>query len=394
MNEGNSWFVFDGYMDFISQEKFKEWMKEIDLPVVADVGHSRLYGCEDYEGLQVQRLITPETWFDFAKRKNGYVFHNVYSREADPYHYDGYIAGEGNKEQIDSENVPFILKTGKLEDDALSSMVLFLDKENPLTFESMWEAILDRREVGILEKGKMMGPAIFRNALQMLLLDRVWLEEYFGDRIDLEAKVEGYELKVTVYQHLSGRNIRFTGYQIAGPVECGGCTFRGDQLTPPEAIRLLPSSIQPDVSAMGRTNPIAVHCRWKNQAKSTVAMLDLPPAISVHQVLFDQAPSFSFPVSIHNFTKETSFPVKVQILDSEDDKKVIYESEQTCSTEQGSFKDLLFELEAPPGGYNVRISALGQEYVSQLGYWWSGRECQCQSHRCGWGRDQRIPDGE
>ncbi len=198
MNEGNSWFVFDGYMDFISQEKFKEWMKEIDLPVVADVGHSRLYGCEDYEGLQVQRLITPETWFDFAKSKNGYVFHNVYSREADPYHYDGYIAGEGNKEQIDSENVPFILKTGMLEDDALASMVLFLDKGESLTFESMWEAILDRREVGILEKGKMMGPAAYRNALQMLLLDRVWLEEYFGDRIDLEAKVEGYELKVTV----------------------------------------------------------------------------------------------------------------------------------------------------------------------------------------------------
>ncbi len=366
MNEGNSWFVFDGYMDFISQEKFKEWMKEIDLPVVADVGHSRLYGCEDYEGLQVQRLITPETWFDFAKRKNGYVFHNVYSRTTDPYHYDGYIAGEGNKEQIDSENVPFILKTGKLEDDALASMVLFLNKGESLTFESMWEAILDRREVGILEKGKMMGPADFRNALQMLLLDRVWLEEYFGDRIDLEAKVEGYELKVTVTNTYPE--------EISGSLDIK----LPDQLTAEDAlsvgINLLPGShktftfsIQPDVSAMGRTNPIAVHCRWKNQAKSTVAMLDLPPAISVHQVLFDQAPSFSFPVTIHNFSKETSFPVKVQILASEDDKKVVYESEQTCSTEQGSFKDLLFDLEAPPGGYNVRISALGQEYVSQLG---------------------------
>ena len=27
---------------------------------------------------------------------------------ADPYHYDGYMADEGNKEQIDNENVPFV----------------------------------------------------------------------------------------------------------------------------------------------------------------------------------------------------------------------------------------------------------------------------------------------
>ena len=142
MNEGNSWFVFDGYMDFLAQDELNGWMREIKLPVVADVGYSRLYGCEDYDGLQVQRMYTKDTWFDFARRKNGYVFRPVYSPSDDPYHYDGYIAREGNKEQIDRENVPFILKTGELEDDALSCMVLFLDNGVSLTRESMWEAIL------------------------------------------------------------------------------------------------------------------------------------------------------------------------------------------------------------------------------------------------------------
>jgi len=367
MNEGNSWFVFDGYMDFISQENLKEWMKEINLPVVADVGHSRLYGCEDYEGLQVQRMYTPENWFDFARRKNGYVFHNVYSRSNDNlYHYDGYIAGEGNKEQIDSENVPFILKTGKLEDDALSSMVLFLDKGESLTWKNMWEAILDRREVGILEKGKMMGPAGFRNALQLLLLDRVYLEEYFGDRIDLEATVEGYELKVTVNntypEEISG-TLELTLPDQLLAEEKNSVTFS----IPARSNHTFTYSIQPEASAMGRTNPIAVHCKWKNKTKSTITMLDLPPAISVHQVLFDHAPKFSFPVTLHNFKKETSFPVQVQVFDKEDGQKVIFESEQSCKAEQGSFQDLLFELEAPAGGYNVRIKALGQEFISQLG---------------------------
>ena len=367
MNEGNTWFVFDGYMDFLAQDELKEWMNEINLPVVADVGYSRLYGCEDYEGLQVQRMYTKETWFGFARRKNGYVFRNVYSRSNDDlYDYDGYIAQEGNKEQIDRENVPFILKTGRLEDDALSCMVLFLDKGESLTHENMWEAILDRREVGILEKGKMMGPVFFRNALQMLLLDRVYLEEYYGDRIDLEATVEGYELKVTVsntYQdEISG------SLELRLPDQLNAENLSSLEFSlPARSHRTFTYQFQPEASAMGRTNPVGVHCNWNDKTKSTIAMLDLPPAISVHQVLYDHAPNFSFPVTIHNFTKETSFPVQVQIVDKKDAQNVIFESEQSCTAKQGSFQDLLFELEAPPGGYNVRVTSLGQVYVSQLG---------------------------
>lgn len=367
MNEGNTWFVFDGYMDFLSKDDLNEWMNEVNLPIVTDVGHDKLFGCEDYEGLQVQRLFTTEAWFDFARRKNGYVFRNVYSRfDDDLYHYDGYIAGEGNKEQIDKENVPFVLKTGKLEDDALSSMVLFLDKGESLTRENMWEAILDRREVRVLEKGKMMGPAYFRNALQMLLLDRVWLEEYFGDRIDLEATVEGYELKVTVtntYHEVISGSLELTLPDQLNTEDLSSMKFS----IPARSNQTFIYKIQPEASSMGRTNPIAVHCHWNEKTKSTLAMLDLPPAISVLRVLYDHAPQISFPVSIHNFTKETTFPVQVQILDKEDDQKVIFESEQSCTAKQGSFQDLLFELEAPPGGYNVRVTALGQEVNSQLG---------------------------
>jgi hypothetical protein len=366
MNEGNSWFVFDGYMDFIAQDELKQWMKEIKLPVVADVGYSRLYGCEDYEGLQVQRLHTPENWFDFARRKNGYVFRNVYMRSEDPYHYDGYIAQEGNKEQIDKHNVPFVLKTGQLENDALYSMVLFLDKGEPLTFETMWEAIMDRREVGILEKGKMMGPASYRNALQMLWLDRIWLEEYFGDRIDLVAEVEGYELKVTVSNTYPEGISGSLALTLPDQLKAEGPGSVGIDL-PAGSRKTYTFDLQPEASAMGRTNPVAVHCRWDGKIKRTVAMLDLPPAISVHQVLFGHAPKCSYPVTIHNFTDEMNFPVRVQLTDSEGSGGVVFESEKICSAGQGSFQDFVFELEAPPGGYDVRVTALGQASVSQLG---------------------------
>ncbi len=85
-----------------------------------------------------------------------------------------------------------------LDKDALNCMVLFIEKDIPLTRESMWDAILDRRATGVLPQGKMLGPATYRNALQMLLLDRVYLEAYFGDQIDLKAVVNGYDLEVTV----------------------------------------------------------------------------------------------------------------------------------------------------------------------------------------------------
>jgi hypothetical protein len=120
------------------------------------------------------------------------------------YHYDGYIAGEGNKEQIDNENVPFVTTTGYIEDDAVPCMVLFINKGERITKPLMWQAILDRHEVAVLGNGKMMGPELYRHSLELLLLDRVFLEDYFGDRITLEAFTKGYELNVNItntYEH-------------------------------------------------------------------------------------------------------------------------------------------------------------------------------------------------
>ncbi len=159
MNEGNSWFVFSGYMDFLAKDELAEWMNDVKLPVVTDVGFWPVFGCRDYDGLQVQSMFTTESWIDYAREKGGYVFRQVMDTAADRFNYDGYLAIEGNKEQIDNEHVPFVLPTGNLEGHALSGMVLFIEKDEAFTRESMWEAILDRREVGVLEQGKMMGPA-------------------------------------------------------------------------------------------------------------------------------------------------------------------------------------------------------------------------------------------
>jgi hypothetical protein len=118
---------------------------------------------------------------------------------------------------------------------------------------------------------------------------------------------------------------------------------------------------------MDQTNPVSVHLTWEGKEKSTLTILDLPPVISVHRLLYGHTPSISYPVSIHNFTGQSSFPVKVQVVKAENEKRVVYETSQTCGAETGTFEDMLFDLELPAGHYKVKVSALGLDCSSQLG---------------------------
>jgi len=366
MNEGNSWFIFDGYMDFLAKEEIENWVKEVDLPVVANVGFSPIYGCEDYEGLQVQDMATKQSWIDYAHKKGGYAFRPVYDPESDPLQFDGYFAIEGNKEQIDNEDVPFINKTGSLIGNLTSSMVLFIPKNKQLSNESIWDAIMNRREVGVLEQAKMMGPEKYRNALQILYLDKFYLEDYFGDQLDIEAKFEGYDLLLTLKNYSSKKikgSIKFRpgkGLQInKGFSEI--VTLGSGEITELK----IPFEVTKD--AMGKTIPVAIQVSWDDKKKSTLAMLDLPPAISVHQLLYGHAPVVNYPVTIHNFTDKASFPVEVNVFKKENLKKAVFSQKQTCETAKATYKELGFNLDLQAGEYIVKTNALDTEYESQLG---------------------------
>ena len=367
LNEGSTWFVFDGYMDFMLKDDLDQWTEKLGMPLVTDVGFFPIYGCDDYSELQVQQLYTKEIGIKFAREHNGYVFRQVWDDEADSagLEYDGYLAIEGNKEQIDAEDVPFILHTGSLEGHALNSMVLFIEKGEALSRESMWKAILDRRATGVLEMGKMVGPASFRNPLQMLLLDRAFLEEYFSDRIDLQAEVKGNLLQVTVGN--------FSDEALYGDVEVKLPTgvSTGDPVVVPLDIpvnssRVVNIRMQPGMEAMDKANPLGVSFKAEGKIKRTVAVLDLPPAISVQRLLYGHTPKVDYPVSVHNFTQQTSFPVELQVFPVGKTRPK-YKETLTYVAAPGSFQEQHFELELSPGDYEVRVNALGVEYTSQLG---------------------------
>jgi hypothetical protein len=366
MNEGNSWFIFDGYMDFLAKQELENWVSELNLPVVADVGFSPVYGCSDYDGLQVQDMATKQAWIDYASKKGGYAFRPVYDPESDNFQFDGYIAHEGNKEQIDHEDVPFINKTGMLNENLTSSMVLFIEKEKPLTNESIWEAIMNRKEVAVLEQAKMMGPAEYRNVLQILYLDKVYLENYFGDNLDIEAEVEGYDLIVTLKNYFPNDVSGFLEIITNNAIDADEALVENVILAENET-KQIRIPLTPLKESMGRTNPVAVNFLWDNKKKSTVAMLDLPPAISIHQLLYAHAPEVRFPVTIHNFTTESSFPVKIEVFEKDHPKKEVLSLTEQCKTATASFNEMDFSLQLEPGNYIVKVNALGTTSEGQLG---------------------------
>ena len=375
MNEGNSWFVFSGYNDYMMKEELSGWMEEIGNPVYADVGSTTLsyisgascfhYGCTDYKGLQEQD-ITLGDYLQFVEERNGQIFRQVYDTVADPYQFDGFVALEGNKEQVDNEDVPFVHLTGTLDGGAASSMVLFIDKGTSLTRSSLLSAILDRRAVAVLPEGKMMGPAPYRNALQMMLLDRIYLEDYFGDLLAIKAETDGYNLHLSLTNHHDREISGDLKIILPGNLESDGNEMTGITL-PARSERTMQVPIKVSREAMGKTNPIAVHYEWEGKKKSTVTKMDLPPAVSAHRLLYGQVPVIKYPVSVHNYSEKSSFALKVQVLEKNDPHKIVFEEERICSIPSGSYKEMFFDLKLPAGDYRVTATALNSEAVTQLG---------------------------
>jgi hypothetical protein len=374
LGQGNDWFTFSGYMDYLLQAQLAEWLGKVGLDVVTDVGTGKAthsfgtiaYGCKNWEGLKIQDMPTEEEWLRFVKDRGGFIFRPVFSADCDPYRYDGYIGIEGNKTQIDTENQPFILQTGLIREEAPAAMVLFSPRGNPWTREAMWESILGRRAVGILPLGKMLGPKSFRNALQVLLLDRVWLEDFFGDQVQMRARMDGRTL------HVELRNVRDS--QVSGELEIAAApevTLKDPAslrlVMPPRSSQDLSFRLEPSREAMGRANPVLATLSWDSHKKRTLAIMDLPPAISLHKLLYGQSPEVTFPVSIHNFGNDNAFPVWIEVRSAASPHQPVYVKTESCETPPGAFKELNFKLPLKPGAYSVKVKALGAEVGSQLG---------------------------
>jgi hypothetical protein len=212
----------------------------------------------------------------------------------------------------------------------------------------------------------MLGPGLFRNVLQLLLLDRVYLENYFGDRIQIEASVEDGELKVLL-RNAGEKALSGTLEVIVAP-ELRLTDSSPRQISLPGSAGVSASfHVKPTLQAMGRTNPIVVSFSWPGGKKRALAIMDLPPAISTHRLLYGQSPEVEFPVSIHNYSDQLSFPVELKVYPAGTSSKIIFQTRRTCPAKTGEFEEMTFRLPLRPGAYEVEVQALGAKIRSQLG---------------------------
>ena len=373
MNEGNSWFVFCGYMEFLAKEEIAGWVKAVDIPIVTDVGYPPVFGCVDYDGLQVQSMFESDSWQKFAREKKGYLFRNVnegasYVEGATQLEggYDGYYASAGNALQINQRPIPFVIQTGSLLGGTNNSMILFNKKGDPFDRSKMWGAIMDRRAVAIAENGVILGPALYRKAMQLLMLDRDFIEAYFGDRLNLNAVMNGHQLQVSVC-NLNDYALKGTlSVKLPKHLSIAGAQSSSFQL-PANSSKDLVFEINPSAGAMDNLNAVVVQFDWDQSTKSTMASLNLPPAISTHQLLYGASSGFQFPVTIHNFTDQKDVTVKLTMMERDRPDKVVYTTDQTVPIEKGTFQTLTFDVRQNPGTYTVKIEAMGVTASTQLG---------------------------
>lgn len=372
--QGNDWFTFGGYMDYLMREQLPAWLKEVGLrDVVVDVGTGKAtrslgsvaYGLRDYDGLKIQDTPSEDEWIRFVRDRGGLVFRPVYAPDCDRYRYDGQIAVDGNKKQIDTEDIPFVLPTGLVKEEAPACMVLFPKRGGRWDKEAMWRAILERRAVGVLPMGRMMGPERFRNALQMLLLDRVYLEDRFSDRIRLEAAIAGHDLKVQMAS-FGASDLRAT-LEVRPAPGLGVDGRAREVVLPAGSVKTVSFPLDLSAGAMGRANPILVELRWPGGRKRTLTALDLPPAVSVHKLLHGYAPDVTFPVSIYNFSDRESYPVEVKVFAKDEPTVPVLATALTGTVRTGEHQALEFKLPLRPGSYVVKTTALGVSAESQLG---------------------------
>jgi hypothetical protein len=369
MNEGNSWFVFSGGYEFLSKDKIANWVEEVNIPIVVDLGCSPVFGCDDYEGLQVQQMFERDSWLKFAREKNGYLFRNIANTNArggNELDFDGYFVNVGNADQINQGNMPFVIQTSTLLDGTINSMILFNKKSDQFDRAKMWDAIMGRRAVAIAEKGIILGPDLFRKSMQLLLLDRDYIEEYFGDKVNMNAVVDGHRLLVTI-SNLYSHDIDGS-FSIKLPEQLSLSVNQTMKLQlPANSSKDLVFEINPSTNAMGRMNAIAVQYDWDNSSKSTIAALDMPPAISVHQLLYGTSSGLEFPVTIHNFTNEKTVAVKLTMTEKDDPTKVVFTDEQTIQIEKSTYETISYNIQQNSGQYVVKTEAMGAIAYSQLG---------------------------
>jgi len=365
MNEGNSWFVFHGLYEYISQPRTPNTLEEAGCPAVIDFGSSPLYG-SDFSELQVQLMFEQSNWEEYKKAHGGYLSGKVPSTVVDEDNScDFYVVEPGVAKVVNSGTKPFVVTTEELLGDTDRCMVLFNRKGEAFNRENLWKDIMSRSAVAVCGEC-LMGDDRFRQTLQLLVLDRVYLEKYFGDSIDMVATTKKDNVCLTVtnfYNHKVNCSLTANAPE---QISITGQAMQEVSLAPGETKEIV-FELTPSPEAMGKRNAVTIKAEWDGLSKTVIANYEMPPAVSVHTLLYGAPSECNFPVSIHNITPSADVDVKLSIAKADKPDEIVFETSRTLQVEKGDYVTTEFNFELPEGKYTVSTEAMGVVAQTQLG---------------------------
>jgi hypothetical protein len=355
-----SWILLSGYNDWMTSVVAKDWLHRIDTDYVFEAGQYGkdcvMYGMKQYPPVQENTL---EECLQWTRAHNGTIFGQLKLSEK-KLDLDGYLVGAGDQDKIEALGKPFLAQGGGMAESVPASMVVLLEPEAQLSEETVLKALMERRCVALFPRGQMVGPREYVEALSLLMLDRVYLEQEFAEGADVAATVQDEILTVTICnrrgQVLRGE-VTFAlpvGLVLGDGVERmpvtvdagGSCTVR------------LP--IHYTTAAAGRTNPIGVSLDWNENHWKTVTYLAIPNSVEIHRLLLAQEGKVSFPISVWNCGMAPQFEVELQVYQEKDQAKPVLTKKILVDAAHAAQATLAEEMTLKAGRYVVRARALGQ----------------------------------
>lgn len=362
-----SWVLTSGYDDWMMPELVGKWLRKIDFPYVFLPGQYMrsggvMYGMERYPQIQDH---TTEQCVQWTKEHKGYIFRDSETENADKYDFDGWvISNPDDEKRILDLRKPFITNATSVKDNVPPTMVLFLEKNVELSQTNILETIMNRRAVAVFENGTLAGLPQWKIPLQILLLDRLYLEETFQEKAEVAAKVTDENLIVKV------RN------NSLQPFDANLLLRVPDGIIVGSNVRQVPVSLNGkesitftwhltyDGRAAGEVNPIGVILNYGGNSIRTLTHLDIPQPLETHQLLFDLPGTISFPFTLWNWGDDGMIKTTVEVFDVSGKNICSISNELQCP--HGKPITGSVELPLPEGEYKVKTTALGKTVDGQI----------------------------
>jgi hypothetical protein len=357
---GCSWVMISGYNDWILPGEVNASLKKIDFPFTFLPGQygsgGVMYGMDRYPNIQNNTI---EECLDWKDKNKGYYFSNLdHANNEHHQRYSGFIVNSpADQVKMDSLAVPFITNAGTIDIEIPPAMILFLDKNEVLNEQNIWQAITGKQSVALFDNGQMLGPETLCDPLKILWLEKEYLEKQFDSRLTIKGHLVDNEVIISIQNRTNEAVSGTIQFQVSPDVIIGKNSEPLSLILPATETRELKFPVHCKPAACGRDIPIGIIFKTGKIQVRTLTHFEVPHAVEIHPLIFDVPGRINYPVTVFNYTNKDPL-LRLEIY-SQKSNKLIHSTNKTITLNQWQKMISGFEFSLDEGEYNVRVRTLG-----------------------------------